>query len=35
LEENVTRDALTSLFIPFGDVQEVNLPLDEKSRMNI
>jgi len=32
LEENVNREALEQLFIPFGEVQEVNVPFEEASK---
>jgi peptidyl-prolyl isomerase E (cyclophilin E) len=33
LDENVTRDLVQTAFIPFGGIQDVNIPLDyEKSK---
>ena len=29
LEENVTEETLHAAFIPFGDIKDVNMPLDQ------
>ncbi|EFA84381.1 hypothetical protein PPL_03459 [Heterostelium album PN500] len=34
LDDNVTVDTLRGAFIPFGEIRDISLPLDYKTRMN-